>query len=152
MKHILITITALLISLSSYASEKMETEFFERFEAFIEQGDFSKGKLNSIWLVQDTPPKLFSQTLDGLKELKEQGVGESRFHEIYPAMKEGMSKPMKLEGKTFISNQKPYKMIEVKYLKKTSVENGSKTGWSYVLGVFEGKLYMMGMKKLNQTD
>ncbi len=147
MKHILITLTAVLISLSGYASEKMETEFLERFKAFIQQGDFSKGKLDSIWLVQDTPPKLFSQTLDGLKELKEQGIGESRFHEIYPTMKEGMSKPIELEGKTFISNPTPYKMVEVKYSKELPLGNGSKTGWSYVLGVSEGKLYMMGLKE-----
>jgi hypothetical protein len=146
MKYILISITTLLLSLSCFASEKMETEFLKRFDALIQEGDFSKEKLNAVWRVQDTPPKLFTQTLDEIKTLKTQGIGESKFHEIYPAIKEGMSQPMEIEGKTYTPNLVPYKMVEIKYSKKISVENGSKHGWSYVLGESEGKLYMMGLK------
>jgi len=145
MKYILLSITTLLFSLSCFASEEIESDFLKRLEAFIQEGDFSEEKLNEVWLVQDTPPQLFAQTLDGLKELKKQGIGESRFHEIYPAMKEGMSQPMEIEGKTFTPNLTPYKMVEIKYSTKIAVENGSKTGWSYVLGESEGKLYMIGL-------
>ena len=141
------SITTLLLSLSCFASENMESEFLKRFEAFIQEGNFSKEKLNEVWRVQDTPPKLFAQTLDGLKELKEQGIGETRFHEIYPAMKEGISKPMEVEGKTYTPNLTPYKMVEIKYSAKIPLKNGSKTGWSYVVGESGGKLYMMGLRE-----
>lgn len=151
MKYILFSITTLLLSLSCFASDKMETEFLERFDAFIQKGEFSKEKLNAVWLVQDTPPKLFTQTLDGIKELKKQGIGESKFHEIYPAMKEGMSQPMEIEGKTYTPNLTPYKMVEIKYSTKIQVENGSKTGWSYIVGESEGKLYMMGLLEQIQS-
>ena len=56
----------------------METEFLKRFDALIQEGDFSKEKLNAVWRVQDTPPKLFKQTLDEIKTLKAQGIGESK--------------------------------------------------------------------------
>ena len=147
MKYILLSITTLLFSLSCLASEKMEMDFLERLEAFVSQGDFSKEKLNEVWLVQDTPSELFAQTLDGLKELKKQGIGESRFHEIYPAMREGMSQPIEIEGKTYALNLTPYKMVEIKYSAEIPAENGSITGWSYVLGESDGHLYMMGLKE-----
>ena len=147
MKYILLSITSLLFSLGCYASEEMEMDFLKRLEEIISKGDFSKENLNQVWLVQDTPPKLLAQTLDGLKELKKQGIGETRFHEIYRAMKEGMSKPMEFEGKTYTPNLTPYKMVEIKYSTKIPVENGSKKGWSYVVGESEGKLYMMGLRE-----
>jgi hypothetical protein len=147
MKYILLSIASLLLSLSCLASPEIESDFLERLEAFVDEGDFSKKKLNGIWLVQDTPPKLFAETLDGLKELKKQGIGEFRFHEIYPSMKKRMSQPIQVEGRTYKLNLTPYKMVEIKYSKKIPAENGSITGWSYVLGESEGKLYMMGMEE-----
>jgi len=147
MKYILISITALLLSLSCFASEEIESDFLERLEAFVSEGDFSKEKLNEIWLVEDTPPAMFADTLAGLKELKKQGIGETRYHEIYPSMKERISQPMEIDGKTYTSNLEPYKMVEIKYSTKIPVENSSKAGWSYVVGISEGQLYMMGLEK-----
>ena len=151
MKYILLSITTLLLSLSCFASEEIEIDFLERLEAFVGHGDFSKEKLNEIWLVGDTPPAMFADTLAGLKELKEQGIGETRYHEIYPSMKERMSQSMEIEGKTYASNSMPYKMLEIKYSTKIPVENGSKTGWSYVVGESEGSLYMMGLQEQNRV-
>ena len=147
MKYILVIITSLLLSLSCFALEEMESDFLERLDAFVNEGDFSKEKLNEIWLVEDTPPAMFADTLAGLKELKEQGIGETRYHEIYPSMKERMSQPMEIDGKTYTSNLEPYKMVEIKYSTKIPVENSSKAGWSYVVGISEGQLYMMGLEK-----
>jgi len=153
MKYVLISITALLLSLSCFASEEMESDFLERLEAFVSEGDFSKEKLNEIWLVEDTPPAMFDDTLKGLKKLKKQGIGETRYHEIYPSMKERMNQPMEIEGKTYTSNLAPHRMIEIRYLKKITSENGfDEKGWSYVLGESEGRLYMMGLREQIKTE
>ena len=55
MKYILITITALLLSLSVQASEEMETEFIERFKLFIQTENLSQENLKKVWLYEDTP-------------------------------------------------------------------------------------------------
>lgn len=148
MKLILLSVTALLIFGSCCASEEMEFEFLERFETFIQEGDFSKEKLNTVWLFQDTPPKPFTETLDQFKRLKEQGIGKSDFHEVYSRILEDIAHPIEIEGKKYLASPPPYKMVRIDYSKKDALDDEiARTGWGYVLGEVEGRLYMIGFKR-----
>jgi hypothetical protein len=130
----------------------MEVEFLDRFEAFINEGDFSKEEIEEVWLYGDAPKSEFSRKVSDFEELKKQGLGEARFHEIYPKILERMTKPFELEGEYYLPNLEPYKMVEFVFSKAIEVEHGKEKGWSMVVGISEGKLYLMGYRKAEQVD
>ena len=148
MKYILITITALLLSSSVQASEEMETEFIERFKLFIQTENLSQENLKKVWLYEDTPTQEFVRSSAKLEATISRGIGSIQIIDIYPALKNGMAEPFEMEGDTYRINLTPYKMLEIEYVKK--IEGGS-AGWSYVIGESDGKLYLVGMKKQNQS-
>jgi hypothetical protein len=134
-------------SSSPMSPEEKEARFVERFQMFIKNGDFSEQKIKDVWLFGDAPEAVRSRTISEFQKLKEQGIGETRFHEIYPKMLEGMKQPFELEGELYMPNLEPYKMIEVIYAEEIDVEHGSENGWSMVLGESEGRLYLMGYER-----
>jgi hypothetical protein len=149
MKNIITILTLFSIGLTCFASDEMEAEFEARFRTLIESGNVSMNALKEVWVYEDTPTKQFIGTQGNLEATISRGLGSLKIVEIYPMMVERIKKPMTIEGTEYAINLEPYKMLEIKY--KNKIEGGS-SGWSYILGKSEDKLYMVGFTKQIQSE
>lgn len=145
MKRILTIFTLLGLCLTCFGSEKMETEFEARFKAFIEAKNLKPDVLKEIWIIGDSPFSQIHGTQGSLEQTMARGISSFEIVEIYSGMKEGIMNPVEIEGETYQVNLKPYKMMQIEYVEK--IEGGS-AGWSYLLGERNGKLYMVGLRKI----
>ena len=149
MKKIITILALFSIGLTCFASDEMEAEFEARFRALIESENVSMDTLKKVWLYEDTPTKQFIGTQGNFESTISRGLESLEIVDIYPMMVERIKKPMTIEETEYAINLEPYKMVEIKY--KNKIEGGS-SGWSYVLGKSEEKLYMVGLKKQIQSE
>jgi len=149
MKKIITAIILFSLALTCIASEEIEKEFEARFKAFIENKSLNPEELDKVRMKADSPPQ--NQTLHSMRNFEQamtRGISSIKLVEIYPMMKERVSKPIEERGVKYVLNIKPYKMLEVEYIEK--IEGGS-SGWSSLIGISEGKLYLAGFERQNQA-
>lgn len=124
-----------------HADEKAEAQFIALIREMEASG--SMKSVMEIYLPGDAPSDLALNTHRNLETIVTRGIESIGFVEIYPNMKAGLTEAMTIEGRDYVINVEPYKMLEVMYSKK--IEGGS-SGYSVVVGKKDGRLWIAGFK------
>lgn len=115
-----------------------EKDFISRLQAFQKTGDMDK-MTNVVWF--DKSPESFQQfTTHYFESVIVRGIKSVKFESVPSAL----SEPASIEGKSYVPNLPPYKMVSVAY--QTIVKNGSE-GFGMITGIKDGKIFICGLKE-----
>jgi hypothetical protein len=117
---------------------EQEKDFISRLEAFQKAGDMDK-MTNIVWY--DKSPESFQEfTTHYFESVVVRGIKSVKYEPVPSAL----ASPTSIDGKSYVPNLTPYKMVSVDY--QTIVKNGSE-GFSMITGIKDGKIFICGLKE-----
>lgn len=140
MKKMAPLITVLLFAAFHVVAQdnEQEKDFISRLEAFQKAGDMDK-VTNIVWF--DKSPESFKEfTTHDFESIIVRGINSVKFEPVPSAL----SEPASFDGKSYVPNLTPYKMVSVNY--QTIVKNGSE-GFGMITGIKDGKIFICGLKE-----
>jgi len=116
----------LLVGLSSFlgvvrATEAEEMEFQSRLVAFTKAADM--GLADTVYARGETPQKELFGTISHLEATIVRGIKKVSFEDIPPRIKDRLSGPIEIEGKAFLPNLIPYRMVTIEF--EVPIKSGS---------------------------
>jgi hypothetical protein len=132
---VLLLITALHVVAQDTEQEK---DFISRLEAFQKAGDMDK-MTNIVWF-EKSPESFTEFTTHYFESVIVRGIKSVKFQPVPSAL----SEPASIDGKSYVPNLTPYKMVSVDY--QTIVKNGSE-GFGMITGIKDGKIFICGLKE-----
>lgn len=124
------------------AAEPEEEDFKRRLTSIVEAADMALA--DTIYIRGDAPQKQALATLSHVEAIITRKIKRVTFDDIFPKIKERLSTPIEIDGKKYLPNLIPYRMVTIEY--EMPIKNGS-AGYSALTGFQNGQLFIVGLKK-----
>lgn len=127
------------------AGEPEEEDFKRRLASIVEAADMVL--VDTIYIRGDTPQKQALVTTNHVEAIIVRKIKKVTFADIFPKIKERLSTPIEIDGKKYLPNLPPYRMVTIEY--EVPIKNGS-AGYSALAGFQNGQLFIVGHKRVTE--